>query len=41
MKKIFVSLLVIFFSSISYSQSTFVGLVLEEIDNGGVASNYI
>ena len=35
MKKIFVSLLVIFFSSISYSQSTFVGLVLEEIDNGG------
>ena len=35
MKKIFVSLLVIFFSSTSYSQSTFVGLVLEEIDNGG------
>ena len=35
MKKIFVSLLVILFSSISYSQSTFVNLVLEEIDNGG------
>ena len=36
MKKLFVSLLVIFFSSLSFSQSTFVGLVLEEVDNSGV-----
>ena len=36
MKNLFVSLLVIFFSSLSFSQSTFVGLVLEEVDNGGL-----
>ena len=34
--KLFYSLLIILFSTLSFSQSTFVGLVLEEVDNGGI-----
>ena len=36
MKRIYFTCLITLFSLITFSQSTFVGLVLQEIDNGGL-----